>query len=55
MSDERLWPVPFWDIDPGMAAMLVLLEIELMPDSAPVSSGLSIRQSSRLGSAFPRP
>ncbi|MGE0600865.1 MAG: nitroreductase family protein [Dehalococcoidia bacterium] len=25
MSDERLWPVPFWDIDAGMAAMLVLL------------------------------
>ncbi|MEO8539560.1 MAG: nitroreductase family protein [bacterium] len=25
MSDETLWPVPFWDIDAGMAALLVLL------------------------------
>ncbi|MGE3074128.1 MAG: nitroreductase family protein [Dehalococcoidia bacterium] len=25
MADESLWPVPFWDIDAGMAAMLVLL------------------------------
>jgi nitroreductase len=25
MSDEALWPVPFWDIDAGMAGLLVLL------------------------------
>ena len=25
MADELLWPVPFWDIDAGMAALLVLL------------------------------
>ena len=25
MAEEALWPVPFWDIDAGMAALLVLL------------------------------
>ena len=24
--DERRWPVPYWDIDAGMAAMIILLD-----------------------------
>ena len=52
--DEHRWPVPYWHIDTGMAAMIMLLGAET-PGWAPASSASRPSAGRRCGQAFAVP